>query len=151
MFCRCSAIVEAIGLQDGEGMACFNGKFLTGKTRMISHCGLRGNTYFCESIFKKMGQKAISIDEQIQLLRSRGMVINNEEKAKEVLFDVGYFRLGFYWFPFELTYPQKDNRNHQFKQGSNFDDAVKLYYFDFKLRNYLLKALAGLRLLLGQK
>lgn len=95
MFCRCSAIVEAIGLQDGEGMACFNGKFLTGKTRMISHCGLRGNTYFCESIFKKMGQKAISIDAQIQLLRSRGMIINNEEKAKEVLFDVGYFRLGF--------------------------------------------------------
>ena len=73
----------------------------------------------CKSIFKKMGQKAISIDEQIQLLRSRGMVINNEEKAKEVLFDVGYFRLGFYWFPFELTYPQKDNRNHQFKKGSN--------------------------------
>ena len=98
-----------------------------------------------------MGQKAISIDAQIQLLRSRGMIINNGEKAKEVLFDVGYFRLGFYWFPFELTYPQKDNRNHQFKQGSNFDDAVKLYYFDFKLRNYLLKALAGLRLLLGQK
>ena len=44
-----------------------------------------------------MGQKAISIDEQIQLLRSRGMVINNEEKAKEVLFYVAvklnYFQL----------------------------------------------------------
>lgn len=93
-----------------------------------------------------MGQKAISIDEQIQLLRSRGMVIDNEEKAKEVLFDVGYFRLGFYWFPFELTYPQKDNRNHQFKQGSNFDDAVKLYYFDFKLRNSLLRALSRIEI-----
>ncbi len=44
-----------------------------------------------------MGQKAISIDEQIQLLHSRGIVINNEEKAKEVLFDVGYFRLGKQW------------------------------------------------------
>ena len=62
---------------------------------MISHCGLVGNSYFCKSIIKKMVQKAISIDEQIQLLRSRGMVINNEDKAKEVLFDVGYFRLGF--------------------------------------------------------
>ena len=29
-----------------------------------------------------MGQKAISIDAQIQLLRSRGMIINNEEKVK---------------------------------------------------------------------
>ena len=113
---------------------------------MISHCGLVGYLFFWKSIFKKMGQKAISIDEQIQLLHSRGIVINNEEKAKEVLFDVGYFRLGFYWFPFELTYPQKDNRNHQFKQGSNFDDAVKLYYFDFKLRNYLLKALSRIEI-----
>ena len=67
---------------------------------MISHCGLVGYLFFWKSIFKKMGQKAISIDEQIQLLHSRGIVINNEEKAKEVLFDVGYFRLGFYWFPF---------------------------------------------------
>ena len=43
-----------------------------------------------------MGQKAISIDAQIQLLRSRGMIINNDGKAKEVLLDVSYFRLGFY-------------------------------------------------------
>ena len=64
---------------------------------MISHCGLGGYLFFWKSIFKKMGQKAISIDEQIQLLHSRGIVINNEEKAKEVLFDVGYFRLGKQW------------------------------------------------------
>ena len=69
--------------------------YLQVKSRMIIHCGLVGNSYFCKSIIKKMGQKAISIDKQIQLLRSRGMVINNEDKAKEVLFDVGYFRLGF--------------------------------------------------------
>ena len=71
--------------------------YLQVKSRMIIHCGLVGNFYFCKSIFKKMGQKAISIDEQIQLLHSRGIVINNEEKAKEVLFDVGYFRLGKQW------------------------------------------------------
>jgi abortive infection bacteriophage resistance protein len=50
-----------------------------------------------------MGVKAITLDEQIQLLRSRGMVINNEEKAKEVLSDIGYYRLGFYWFPMEIA------------------------------------------------
>ena len=56
-----------------------------------------GYLFFWKALFKKMGQKAISIDEQIQLLHSRGIVINNEEKAKEVLFDVGYFRLGKQW------------------------------------------------------
>lgn len=59
------------------------------------------------------------------------MTIDNVKKAKEVLFDVGYFRLGFYWFPFELSYPEK-KRDHKFKASANFDDAVKLYYFDFK-------------------
>lgn len=48
-----------------------------------------------------MGRKAITLDEQVSLLRSRNMTISDELKAKEILFDVGYFRMGFYWFPFE--------------------------------------------------
>ena len=93
-----------------------------------------------------MGVKAITLDEQIQLLRSRGMVINNEEKAKEVLSDIGYYRLGFYWFPMEIDYPNKNNRNHLFKDTADFDDAVRLYYFDFKLRNILLKYLSRIEI-----
>ncbi|MDE6009404.1 MAG: Abi family protein [Muribaculaceae bacterium] len=89
-----------------------------------------------------MGRKASTLDEQIALLKSRGMIISDIEKAKEVLFDVGYYRLGFYWFPFEETYPEKEHRNHKFKPGTNFDNAVKLYYFDFNLRNLFLKALS---------
>ncbi|MDE5643619.1 MAG: Abi family protein [Muribaculaceae bacterium] len=84
-----------------------------------------------------MGQKAITLDKQIDLLRSRGMIINDVEKAKEVLLDVGYYRLGFYWFPLEKSYPEKRNRTHEFAAGTNFDDAVKLYYFDYKLRSIL--------------
>jgi len=93
-----------------------------------------------------MGRKAISLNEQVALLRDRNMIIENETKAKEVLFDVGYFRLGFYWFPFEKTYPRKDFRNHEFHAGTNFDDAVKLYYFDFNLRNILLKPLSRIEI-----
>ena len=93
-----------------------------------------------------MGVKATTFEEQIQLLRSRGMVINNEEKAKEVLSDIGYYRLGFYWFPMEIDYPNKNNRNHLFKDTADFDDAVRLYYFDFKLRNILLKYLSRIEI-----
>lgn len=102
---------------------------------------MENNRYLCT-----MGRKAITLDEQIDLLRSRGMTINDEEKAKEVLLDVGYYRLGFYWFPFETTYPNKKNRTHQFCSKANFDDAVKLYYFDFKLRNILLKYLSRIEI-----
>lgn len=74
------------------------------------------------------------------------MTITDEEKAKEILFDVGYFRMGFYWFPFEKSYPQKHNRTHEFKNGANFDTAVKLYYFDFNLRNILIKPLSRIEI-----
>ena len=84
-----------------------------------------------------MGNRAMTLDEQVKLLRKRGMTITDEDKAKEVLLDIGYYRLGFYWFPFERSYPAKRNRTHEFVAGANFEDAVKLYYFDYKLRSIL--------------
>lgn len=93
-----------------------------------------------------MGRKAITLDEQVQLLSARGMIISDVEKAKEVLFDVGYYRLGYYWFPFEKSYPGKDNRTHEFVPETKFDSAVKLYYFDFYLRSLLLRALSRIEI-----
>ena len=67
------------------------------------------------------------------------MKIDDKEKAKENLLDIGYYRLGFYWFPFEKSYPRKLKRNHEFKEETEFDYAIKLYYFDFDLRNIFLR------------
>ena len=39
---------------------------------------------------------ASTVEQQIELLRQRGMVVEDEEKAKEILLDVGYYRLGFF-------------------------------------------------------
>lgn len=83
-----------------------------------------------------MGKIATNIDEQITILKKRGMVFNpGEEKAKEILLDIGYYRLGFYWYPFE-----KDDL-HNFEKGTKFSDVVSLYYLDVDLRNILLKYL----------
>lgn len=86
-----------------------------------------------------MGRIAKTIDEQITLLQNRGMIITDIDKAKEVLLDVGYYRLGFYWFPFEIQQAFGNERTHAFKPSTKFDDAVKLYYFDYALRNLLIK------------
>ena len=86
-----------------------------------------------------MEKLATNVDEQIAKLESRGMTIEDKNKAKECLLDIGYFRLGFYWFPFEESYPRKVNRTHAFKDGTCFDYAIQLYYFDYDLRNILLK------------
>lgn len=82
-------------------------------------------------------KKATTIDEQLDKLKDRGMNIANADKAKENLLDIGYFRLGFYCFPFEESYPNKENRTHKYIAGTDFDDIVKLYYFDVDLRKLL--------------
>lgn len=80
-----------------------------------------------------MGQLATTIEQQIERLKNRGMIIPDYEKAKEHLLDIGYYRLGFYWYYFE-----KD-KNHNFIENTNLDDVIYLYYLDIDLKNLLLK------------
>ena len=70
-------------------------------------------------------------------------IISDDEKAKEVLLDIGYYRFGSYLFPFELTYPSKTNRTHKLKNPTFFEDALDLYYFDSDLRLLLLNDISG--------
>lgn len=83
---------------------------------------------------------ATTIEEQIDLLQSRGMKIEDPEKAKEVLLDIGYYRLGFYGHPFEKT-TQDLGVTHQYQENTSFRDVVDLYYFDCNLRDFLMPAL----------
>ena len=81
-----------------------------------------------------MGQKATTIEEQIDLLEKRGMILDfPKEKIKEILLDIGYYRLGFYWNPFEI------DLNHNFKDGLKFSTIISLYYLDVDLRHLLIK------------
>lgn len=88
-----------------------------------------------------MAKSATTIDQQLDLLKSRGLTVNDADKAREILLDIGYYRLGFYLFPFEKSYPELRNRTHEFIEGASFEDAVNLYYFDFDLRLLLMRYL----------
>lgn len=81
-----------------------------------------------------MAHKATSIEEQLEKIKKRGMILDLEEKKiKEVLLDIGYYRLGFYWHPFE-----KDE-HHNFEDNTKFSDVIALYYLDVDLRYLLIK------------
>lgn len=83
-----------------------------------------------------MGNIATTFNEQIALLEKRGMVFDYEpNKVKEVLLDIGYYRLGFYWHPFVV------DGHHNLVNGIKFSDIVNLYYLDVDLRNILTKFL----------
>ncbi len=86
-------------------------------------------------------KRALNIEEQIELLKNRGVLFDDVEKAKEILLDIGYYRLGFYSFPFEKSFPSKKNRTHNFKANTTFKSIYDLYLFDTKLRRILLNAL----------
>ena len=74
-------------------------------------------------------KQALSISEQIELLKSRDLNIADLSKAAKFLGDVSYFRFVQYLRPMEA-----DKTMHQFKPNSRFEDAVALYNFDIELR-----------------
>jgi abortive infection bacteriophage resistance protein len=122
-------------------------KDLTHFFRLTDFCGIGKGIlfadilYLCTNNLTEMKQ-ATTVEQQIKILKNRGIQIDMpEEKAKEILGDIGYFRLGFYCFPFETTYPNRQNRTHKYKQETKFSDIVLLYYFDTDLRNILSKYL----------
>lgn len=95
---------------------------------------------------KDSNKLATNIDEQMDLLKSRGMTFENEAKARENLLDIGYYRLGFYWFPFEALYPREDRRDHKFREGTLFENVIQLYYFDFDVRNIFLRYISRIEI-----
>ena len=68
--------------------------------------------------------------ELVQLLKTRGMEITDEEKAVHYLSHIGYYRLSAYMYPL-LSIPKEQ---HLFKQGVTFGKVMRLYRFDKKLR-----------------
>lgn len=71
-------------------------------------------------------KRATTYDDQINLLKQRGVLISDEGEAKEYLSDIGYYRLGFYLHPFEITYPSLDSRRkHQLKPGTKIEVAIR--------------------------
>ncbi|MBK7127794.1 MAG: Abi family protein [Crocinitomicaceae bacterium] len=75
-------------------------------------------------------KSAFTLDDQIDLLKERGMIISNDAKAKEYLSNISYYRLSAYWYTL-LENPKTD---HLFIEGTTFETAIDTYIFDRKLR-----------------
>ncbi|MDR1262008.1 MAG: Abi family protein [Oscillospiraceae bacterium] len=71
-----------------------------------------------------------SYDELVDLFRNRGMVIEDHECARCELERISYYRLTGYTFPFL-------GADGKFKRGFSFDQAIRLYGFDKRIRSIL--------------
>ena len=81
-----------------------------------------------------------SIDDQLALLKSRGMAISEPVRAKKALERFGYYRLSGYWYPFKQA-NDDGTISDQFIADTHMSEAVDLYVFDKKLRLLALDAL----------
>lgn len=81
-----------------------------------------------------------SLSEQVQILRERGLQIDDEKEAEHYLSIVGYYRFSSYCFQFELS-PVDGRRTHRFQDGVSFKDVARVYEFDKKLRLLTLEIL----------
>ena len=104
---------------------------------------LAGHLFYNESM---SNQRPRTIDEQIRLLRSRGMAFGNEEEAKQCLAHISYFRLKYYW-----TDMRDEETEHDFKEGALFDDVIARYNFDRRLRLILFDAIEIIEVALRAK
>lgn len=76
-------------------------------------------------------KRPTSFDEQIKKLEGRGLIIEDEERAKFILSNLNYYRFTAYVLPFKL-----DDDNYV--KGTSFKKIYNIYMFDKSLRLLLM-------------
>ena len=87
-----------------------------------------------------------TITEHITMLKSRGMLMKDEELAAFCLGHISYFRLKGYWWDM-----QSDKINHIFAPNSCFEGVIARYHFDRQLRLILFDAIEFIEIALRTK
>lgn len=88
----------------------------------------------------QFNKPAVSVTEQISILKNRGLAIQFPERAERYLEVISYFRLSAYMRPFQKNI-NKRGVDHQFKDGTEFKQIVNLYSFDRELRLLIMDAI----------
>jgi abortive infection bacteriophage resistance protein len=90
-------------------------------------------------MYKNYNKNPLTFKEQIDILKSRGMIFDDKNSAIIDLQKIGYYRLSAYWYPFRV------NKNNQildnFQPNINWNKIIQIYEFDRKLRLLVLDAI----------
>ena len=77
-----------------------------------------------------------TLDEQIEILKEKGLILNDIEHVKEVLLRENYFFIMGYRHLF-----LRHDSNRKFKEGTTFEELYSLFVFDRMFRNIIFKNL----------
>ena len=78
--------------------------------------------------------------QQLQQLKDRGLIIDNDEFVLSKLRTISYYRLSTYWHSFRKI-AKGGAIADDFEEGSNFNEVMKLYEFDRRLRLLVMDAI----------
>lgn len=81
-------------------------------------------------------KRPLNEDELLNLLGERGLRIPDRGRAARYLRHIGYYRLSPYMRPLQAS-----STDHRFREGTQFDDVLRLYVFDRSLRLLVMDAL----------
>jgi len=71
-----------------------------------------------------------TVDDQIEILLKRGLIVDDVEEAKQLLLNFNYYRISAY----SLTL----RKNDAFYHNIHFHDIMQIYNFDMELRASIL-------------
>jgi len=77
-----------------------------------------------------------NLDEQVEIFKHKGMIINDEKYTKRVLLRENYFFLNGYRHLFLIS-----ETDRTFKKGTTFEEMYSLFLFDRTFRNIIFKYL----------
>ena len=77
-----------------------------------------------------------NLEEQIEILKNKGLKINNESYAKDVLLRENYFFLNGYRYLFMYS-----NTDKRFLENTTFEELYSMFLFDRNIRNIIFKNL----------
>ena len=83
---------------------------------------------------------ALSFQDQLKKLHTRGLIINNWPAALQYLSNTNYYRLSAYCLPFKNS-NASGHITENFQENVTFENVVELYEFDRKLRSLIMDGL----------
>lgn len=91
-------------------------------------------------------KQTLTLAQQIETLKQRGLIIDNEAEALAILDRTSYFRLADYWRPMEV-----DKTSHIFKPNTRFSDIITIYRFDTELKQTIFNAILQIEITVRSK
>jgi abortive infection bacteriophage resistance protein len=91
-------------------------------------------------------KQTLTLIQQIETLKQRGLIIDDEAEALTILDRTSYFRLADYWRPMEV-----DKTSHIFKPNTHFNDILTIYRFDTELKQIIFNAILQIEITVRSK